>query len=55
MINELQISCWSGTLEVGVTDIDPLYFEFPACASRVQTGSWVGSGFEILDRFRFRF
>lgn len=37
----LQVNSWSGGLEIGVVDCDPLHFEFPSCAVRIQSGSWV--------------
>lgn len=41
------ISSWSGSLEIGVTDINPLSLEFPACASKLQHGSWVMTSFSV--------
>lgn len=36
-----KVVSWSGSLEIGVTDIDPLNFEFAPCASKLQSGCWV--------------
>lgn len=36
-----QVNCWSGSLEIGVVDCDPMHFDFPPCASKIQRGSWV--------------
>ncbi|CAH0558081.1 unnamed protein product [Brassicogethes aeneus] len=38
-----KVNSWSGSLEIGVVDCDPLNFDFPACASKIQTGSWIMS------------
>ncbi|KAK5646861.1 hypothetical protein RI129_005325 [Pyrocoelia pectoralis] len=43
-----KVNSWSGSLEIGVTDCDPLHFEFPACASRLQNGTWIMAGNSIL-------
>ncbi|XP_018330775.1 neuralized-like protein 4 isoform X2 [Agrilus planipennis] len=42
------VSSWSGTLEIGVTEHDPLHFEFPPCASKLQTKTWILAGKSIL-------
>jgi hypothetical protein len=36
-----QVNSWSGSLEIGVVDCDPLHFEFPACSSKIQNATWV--------------
>lgn len=36
-----QMNSWSGSIEIGVTTSDPVSLEFPACASKLQNGSWV--------------
>lgn len=39
------MSSWSGSVEIGVTECDPVTLEFPACASKLQNGSWVNQLF----------
>lgn len=36
-----KMNSWSGSVEIGVTECDPTTLEFPACASKLQNGSWV--------------
>jgi neuralized-like protein 4 len=36
-----KVNSWSGSLEIGVVDCDPLHFEFPACSSKIQNATWV--------------
>ncbi|XP_057662897.1 neuralized-like protein 4 [Diorhabda carinulata] len=43
-----KVNSWSGSLEIGVVDCDPLHFDFPPCASRIQTGSWIMSGTTVF-------
>ncbi|KAF2900858.1 hypothetical protein ILUMI_05336 [Ignelater luminosus] len=43
-----KVNSWSGSLEIGVTECDPLHFEFPPCASRLQCGTWIMTGNSIL-------
>ncbi|KAK4880128.1 hypothetical protein RN001_008274 [Aquatica leii] len=43
-----KVNSWSGSLEIGVTETDPLHFEFPACASRLQNGTWIMAGNSVL-------
>ncbi|XP_074025291.1 neuralized E3 ubiquitin protein ligase 4 [Leptinotarsa decemlineata] len=43
-----KVSSWSGSLEIGVVDCDPLHFDFPPCASKIQTGSWIMSGTSVF-------
>ncbi|CAH2003990.1 unnamed protein product [Acanthoscelides obtectus] len=44
-----KVNSWSGSLEIGVVDCDPLSFDFPPCASRiVQCGSWIMSGTSVF-------
>ncbi|KAG5890383.1 hypothetical protein JTB14_029747 [Gonioctena quinquepunctata] len=43
-----KVNSWSGSLEIGVVDCDPLHFEFPPCASKIQTGSWIMSGTSVF-------
>lgn len=40
-INFLQISSWSGSVEIGVTTCDPDLLEFPSSATDLRDGSWV--------------
>ncbi|XP_066248762.1 neuralized-like protein 4 isoform X5 [Euwallacea similis] len=41
VIIDRKVNSWSGSLEIGVVDVDPLHFDFPPCASKIQSGSWV--------------
>jgi neuralized-like protein 4 len=40
-LNFLQISSWSGSVEIGVTTCDPDSLEFPSSATDLRDGSWV--------------
>jgi hypothetical protein len=40
-LNFLQISPWSGSVEIGVTPCDPDTLEFPSSAADLRDGSWV--------------
>ncbi|XP_050504188.1 neuralized-like protein 4 [Diabrotica virgifera virgifera] len=43
-----KVNTWSGSLEIGVVDCDPLDFDFPPCASKIQSGSWIMSGTTVF-------
>ena len=43
-----QVVTWSGSIEVGVTSLDPSNLEFPASATQLCDGSWVLSGSTVL-------
>jgi hypothetical protein len=43
-----QVNSWSGSLEIGVVDCDPLHFEFPACSSKIQNATWIMSGMSFF-------
>lgn len=42
-----KVSSWSGSLEIGVIETDPLNFEFPACASKIHSGAWIMSSTSV--------
>lgn len=48
VIIDRKVNSWSGSLEIGVVDVDPLHFDFPPCASKIQSGSWIMSGTSIF-------
>ncbi|XP_022905179.2 neuralized-like protein 4 [Onthophagus taurus] len=43
-----KVHSWSGSLEIGVTDIHPEDFVFPPCASKLQCGAWMLAGNSVL-------
>ncbi|XP_063932045.1 neuralized-like protein 4 isoform X2 [Zophobas morio] len=43
-----KVNSWSGSLEIGVVDCDPLHFDFPACSSKIQNPSWIMSGMSFF-------
>ncbi|EFA04682.2 bluestreak [Tribolium castaneum] len=43
-----KVNSWSGSLEIGVVDCDPLHFDFPACSSKIQATSWIMSGMSFF-------
>ncbi|XP_017783812.1 PREDICTED: neuralized-like protein 4 [Nicrophorus vespilloides] len=43
-----KVNSWTGNLEIGVTDIEPLNLEFPHCASKLDHGSWIMCGNSIV-------
>lgn len=45
---KLQIHGWSGSIEIGVTTINPETVELPACATKLRSGTWVMSGISVL-------
>ncbi|TRZ06417.1 hypothetical protein HGM15179_020690, partial [Zosterops borbonicus] len=42
------VNSWSGSIEVGVTALDPAELEFPSSATGLRGGSWVVSGCSVL-------
>ncbi|XP_014117364.1 PREDICTED: neuralized-like protein 4, partial [Pseudopodoces humilis] len=43
-----KVNSWSGSIEVGVTALDPAELEFPSSATGLRGGSWVVSGCSVL-------
>ncbi|XP_071275212.1 neuralized-like protein 4 isoform X3 [Agelaius tricolor] len=43
-----KVNSWSGSIEVGVTALDPAELEFPSSATGLRGGSWVLSGCSVL-------
>ncbi|XP_071656242.1 neuralized-like protein 4 isoform X2 [Patagioenas fasciata] len=43
-----KVNSWSGSLEVGVTSLDPAALQFPSSATGLRGGSWVVSGCSVL-------
>ncbi|XP_066296523.1 neuralized-like protein 4 isoform X1 [Branchiostoma lanceolatum] len=43
-----KVNSWSGSIEVGVTTIDPDMLDFPTSATGLREGSWIVSGCSIL-------
>ncbi|XP_060517593.1 neuralized-like protein 4 isoform X2 [Cylas formicarius] len=48
IVIDRKVNSWSGSVEIGVVNIDPLHFDFPPCASRIQSGSWILSGTSVF-------
>ncbi|GFU45780.1 neuralized-like protein 4 [Nephila pilipes] len=44
-----KVPTWSGSIEIGVTSLDPSYLDFPSSATNLREGSWVMSGNSILE------
>ncbi|CAL1286035.1 unnamed protein product [Larinioides sclopetarius] len=44
-----KVPTWSGSIEIGVTSLDPSYLDFPSSATNLREGSWVMSGTSILE------
>lgn len=42
------MNSWSGSIEVGVTALDPAELDFPSSATGLRGGSWVVSGCSVL-------
>ncbi|XP_010572600.1 PREDICTED: neuralized-like protein 4, partial [Haliaeetus leucocephalus] len=42
------VNSWSGSIEVGVTALDPAELDFPSSATGLRGGSWVVSGCSVL-------
>ncbi|XP_075541254.1 neuralized E3 ubiquitin protein ligase 4 isoform X3 [Dermacentor variabilis] len=44
-----KVSTWSGSIEIGVTALDPGTLAFPSSATNLREGSWVMSGTGVLQ------
>lgn len=47
-ITPSQVNSWSGSIEIGVTALDPSVLDFPSSATGLKGGSWVVSGCSVL-------
>lgn len=43
-----QVNSWSGSIEIGVTALDPASLDFPSSATGLKGGSWIVSGCSVL-------
>lgn len=43
-----QVNSWSGSIEIGVTALDPSALDFPSSATGLKGGSWIVSGCSVL-------
>ena len=43
-----QVETWSGSIEVGITSLDPGNLEFPTSATGLCEGAWILSGSTVL-------
>ncbi|XP_021710661.1 neuralized-like protein 4 [Aedes aegypti] len=43
-----KIHAWSGSIEIGVTTVNPEATELPPCATKLRSGTWVMSGISVL-------
>ncbi|ELK31785.1 Neuralized-like protein 4 [Myotis davidii] len=46
--SEWEVNSWSGSIEIGVTALDPSVLDFPSSATGLKGGSWVVSGCSVL-------
>ncbi|XP_040064057.1 neuralized-like protein 4 [Ixodes scapularis] len=44
-----KVATWSGSIEIGVTALDPCTLAFPSSATNLREGSWVMSGTGVLQ------
>lgn len=44
----MQVNSWSGSIEIGVTALDPNHLDFPSSATGLKGGSWIISGCSVL-------
>ncbi|XP_015908035.1 neuralized-like protein 4 [Parasteatoda tepidariorum] len=44
-----KVSTWSGSIEIGVTNLNPTFLDFPSSATNLRDGSWVMSGSSIME------
>lgn len=44
-----KVATWSGSIEIGVTTLDPSTLTFPSSATNLREGSWVMSGTGVLQ------
>lgn len=42
------MNSWSGSIEIGVTALDPASLDFPSSATGLKGGSWIVSGCSVL-------
>ncbi|TKS92863.1 Neuralized-like protein 4 [Collichthys lucidus] len=42
------VNSWSGSIEIGVTALDPAALDFPSSATGLKGGSWIVSGCSVL-------
>lgn len=42
------MNSWSGSIEIGLTALDPAVLEFPSSATGLKGGSWIVSGCSVL-------
>ncbi|XP_058119601.1 neuralized-like protein 4 [Anopheles ziemanni] len=43
-----KIQAWSGSIEIGVTTVNPESTELPPCATKLRNSTWVMSGISVL-------
>uniref|UniRef100_A0ABM5GQC4 Neuralized-like protein 4 n=1 Tax=Pogona vitticeps TaxID=103695 RepID=A0ABM5GQC4_9SAUR len=43
-----KVNSWSGSIEIGVTALDPNHLDFPSSATGLKGGSWIISGCSVL-------
>lgn len=43
-----KVNVWNGSLEIGVTTLDPDYMELPATATKLRNTAWIMSGSSIV-------
>ncbi|XP_055614454.1 neuralized-like protein 4 [Uranotaenia lowii] len=43
-----KIHAWSGSIEIGVTTVNPETSDLPPCATKLRNGTWVMSGISVL-------
>uniref|UniRef100_A0A8C7DFP7 Neuralized-like protein 4 n=1 Tax=Oncorhynchus kisutch TaxID=8019 RepID=A0A8C7DFP7_ONCKI len=43
-----KVNSWSGSVEIGVTALDPACLDFPSSATGLKGGSWIVSGCSVL-------
>ncbi|XP_058066807.1 neuralized-like protein 4 [Anopheles bellator] len=43
-----KIQAWSGSIEIGVTTVNPESAELPPCATKLRNSTWVMSGISVL-------
>uniref|UniRef100_A0A8C2ZRF5 Neuralized-like protein 4 n=1 Tax=Cyclopterus lumpus TaxID=8103 RepID=A0A8C2ZRF5_CYCLU len=43
-----KVNSWSGSIEIGVTALDPTALDFPSSATGLKGGSWIVSGCSVL-------
>ncbi|KAL4717652.1 hypothetical protein ACJJTC_000801 [Scirpophaga incertulas] len=43
-----KVNVWNGSLEIGVTTMDPEYMELPATATKLRNTAWIMSGSSIV-------